>query len=83
MKHKDLFTLSDYDLENDTHYFLTLFEYLKNERKTLETADALKIHRNTLRYRIEKITDLIESNLDNHTERMQLFLSYAIWFYKH
>lgn len=83
MIHKDLFTLSDYDLENDTHYFLTLFEYLKNERKTLETADALKIHRNTLRYRIEKITDLIESNLDNHTERMQLFLSYAIWFYKH
>jgi len=36
----------------------TLEAYLRNDKKIYETAKELFVHRNTVRYRIEKISDI-------------------------
>ena len=73
-----IFKLEQYDLENDTEYLKTLYYYLVNERRLLETANVLGIHRNTMRYRAERLTELLEVNLDDSFVRMRLLFSFAV-----
>ena len=42
----------------------TLWVYLNNERSLIRTANALFLHRNTLVYRMKKITDTLRSDLN-------------------
>lgn len=57
--------LNEYDNTHHTQYCLTLFTYLVNERNTVKTAQTLYLHRNTLKYRIEKIEELMPLDLDS------------------
>ncbi|NPV55470.1 MAG: hypothetical protein HPY76_02185 [Anaerolineae bacterium] len=76
--HPALETLENYDLENNSELSKTLYVYLKNERSMNVTAKALFIHRNTLRYRLEQIGQLINVDLDDSDIRMYLLLSYPM-----
>ena len=76
-----IFKLEQYDLENDTEYLKTLYYYLINERRQLETANDLGIHRNTMRYRSERLQEILDKNLDDSTTRMQLLFSFAVKIY--
>lgn len=76
--HKAVLDLEQYDKQNRTQYALTLFEYLRNERKLVETAKKLNIHRNSLLYRLEKIENIIAVDLDDPDIRMQILLSFGI-----
>lgn len=73
--------LYEYDQINHTDYFETLYEYLRNERKISVAAEALHIHRNTLLYRVNRISEIIRADLDNPDVRMELLLSYSLWNY--
>ena len=57
--------LNEYDNTHHTQYCLTLFTYLVNERNAVKTAQTLYLHRNTLKYRIEKIEELMPLDLDS------------------
>ena len=70
--------LSDYrllrllqeDRENNTQLYYTLKVYLMNENNVTMAADSLHIHRNTLVYRLKKIRECIEDDInDNETAR--------------
>lgn len=70
--------LSDYrlsrllqeDRENNTDLYYTLKVYLLNENSVTMAADSLHIHRNTLVYRLKKIRECIEDDInDNETAR--------------
>ena len=70
--------LSDYrllrllqeDRENNTDLYYTLKVYLMNENNVTMAADSLHIHRNTLVYRLKKIRECIEDDInDNETAR--------------
>ena len=70
--------LSDYrllrllqeDRENNTDLYYTLKVYLMNENNVTMAADSLHIHRNTLVYRLKKIRECIEADInDNETAR--------------
>ena len=76
--HPAIQILLDYDSTNSTDFAKTLYTYLKCERNTTLTADELFIHRNTLQYRIRRIKDLIQVDLDNSDIRSHLMLSYLI-----
>ena len=53
----------------------TLYQYLTNERSLIKASDAMHIHRNTLLYRINKITEEITYDLSNSYTREYMILS--------
>ena len=55
-----------------------LKSYLENERSLVNTANALFIHRNTLVYRLKKILEELEGNLDEDYTRDYMKLSIRV-----
>ena len=71
----ELRELIQYDQEKGTQYFVTLREYLLQERDIPRTSEALIIHRTTLQYRLKKIQSLLGVDLEDPWKRLQLQLS--------
>jgi sugar diacid utilization regulator len=76
------------------NYFNPLFEYGNGKGKDLfdtlrvylmmngnlkETAEHLFIHRSSLKYRLEKIRDILQLNIDDAEERFNLMLAYKLY----
>jgi purine catabolism regulator len=72
--HPGLQKLVEYDKNNDTDYVKTLSTYLRNYKNLSRTADDLFLHRNTVLYRLRKIEEILQANLDNHSLCLQLQL---------
>lgn len=73
-----LLSLIKYDQKNKTEYKKTLECYLKNERNIKETSCELQIHRSTMNYRIERLHELLQLDLDNANVRLNLLLSFEL-----
>lgn len=76
--HPALKILRDYDSANNTKFYITLRAYLEHEKNLRATAEALFIHRNTLIYRINRISQLIKLDLDKVNVVHSLMDSYRI-----
>lgn len=70
--HPAIARIREYDTDNDTDYFKTLRSYSLNMHNKENTARALHIHRNTLLYRLNRIAELF--NLDIEDARTALIL---------
>lgn len=57
--------LVEYDKINNLDLVNTLYNFLKENKNMVNTSTELFIHRNTLRYRLNKITDILGCDLDN------------------
>lgn len=64
--------------KNGDELFHTLKIFIDNERSISRTAEALFTHRNTIVYRIRKIQDTLEYDLDDTYVREYCFLSIRI-----
>ena len=64
--------LEEYDHANGTFLQETLLAYYMNGFSVSKTAESLFIHRNTLQYRINKIQELLEVELDDYMEYLNL-----------
>jgi hypothetical protein len=73
--------LKQHDLKNETEYYKTLMVYLKNERRTIQTAKELFIHRSTLFYRLERIGQILKVNLDDPDVRLYLSICICLLNY--
>lgn len=73
--HDGVLKLYEHDKSSSTSLMNTLKIYLLKERNLVKTAAELHIHRNTLIYRIEKVKDILDNNLDDDTSRMHILLS--------
>jgi len=71
----ELFALLEHDRQKDTEYFDTLKTYLLMERDIPKTSQALIIHRTTLLYRLKRIQELTQGNLDDPNLRLYWLLS--------
>lgn len=80
--HPCLTILMDYDEENNTDLYNTLKVYLENNSKIKETSAALFLHRNSVKYRLDKIVELCRINLENSETIFLLQLSFHIITYK-
>lgn len=60
----------------------TLEAYLDNNCNANATAEKLFIHRNTMRYRLDKIRHILNSDLSNLSDCIELKLAYAIMRYR-
>jgi sugar diacid utilization regulator len=76
--HQKVRELNDYDRQHHTELCATLQIYLENYRSLSRTADILFIHKNSVRYRIEKCKDLLASNFDGNEESFSFILSLRI-----
>ena len=66
--HPDIFKLLEYDKQNNAQLAHTLYYYLEIPHTPQKIAEMLHIHRNTFFYRLEKIRDLLKSDLKNGRE---------------
>lgn len=75
--HPALQMLLDFDREHNTDYYDTLREYLLNDSGlTLnQMADQMHIHRNTLRYRLDRICEIAQLNMKDEQLKKQMILS--------
>jgi PucR family transcriptional regulator, purine catabolism regulatory protein len=58
-----LLKLKDYDDKNSTNLLETLIVYIEQNRNLGKTAETLYVHRNTMKYRIKRIEEILECNL--------------------
>ncbi len=71
--------LAEYDKAHGSEYLLTLWVFLRHERNLVKTATDLNLHRNSLVYRVKKITELLEDvDLDDSETREHLMMSYRL-----
>ena len=79
--HTSIFILAEYDRKHATDLLETLHVYLNCHCNAVEAASILYIHRNTMNYRLSKIHDLTNIDLDNTESFFHLLLSYHILEY--
>lgn len=65
------------DEQSGTSYVDTLYEWLRHPGDPRAASKALRIHPNTLRYRMGKLVDLVEVDLDDPDTRMALLVQLA------
>lgn len=70
--------LEEYDQLNDANLTETLSAYLENNCNSQMTAAALYIHRNTLRYRLERISTIIQEDLDDRLIDAEFIMAFMI-----
>lgn len=76
--HPALLALKAYDAANNTEFQRTLELYLRNERNMVKTAEELCIHRNSMKYRMKRIRELIAADLEDPEVRLHLLLSFYL-----
>ena len=75
--------LLDYDKRHGTDLVPTLAAYLDRGGNYDETARALSVHRNTLRYRLARITKISGHDLTDVDTRLNLHLASRAWMERH
>lgn len=73
-----LYRLLEHDSEKGSDYMNLLRTYLMNERNIAKTTRNAFLHRNTFLYRIQKIGELLQMDLDDPDTRTTLLLAYYI-----
>ncbi|MFJ3222894.1 PucR family transcriptional regulator [Streptomyces sp. NPDC086783] len=77
--HEWLGPLIDYDSRHHAGMVETLSQYFDCGGNYDETAEALAIHRSTLRYRLQRIRDISGSDLANVDDRLNLQVATRVW----
>lgn len=70
--------LIDYDRMNNGDLLNTLKEYIKNDFNLQKTADLMYIHKNTLKYRIEKIETILGHSLKSSDAISDIVIAFKI-----
>ena len=73
--HPGLAALIRYDTEHKTELRQLLYCYLQHERNLTKTAAAMSMHRNTVIYKVKKIEEVIEVDLDDPMVRYRMLTS--------
>ncbi len=76
--HPAVVKLLQYDNEYDVNYFNTLYVYLIKNKSLVNSAKVLNIHRNTFVYRINKILNLTNLDVEDENEILNVLMSYKI-----
>lgn len=79
--HPDFLTLIQYDFQNNTQYASSLYWYLFYSGNYTDAASQLNLHRNTLIYRINRIQEIIQFDLESINEKELFLLSYLLFQY--
>ena len=76
--HPDIRRLLSVDRKNGSHYLETMIEVLLCGANYTDTANRLGLHRNSLIYRISRIKEMIQTDLDDINNRRLLLFSFLM-----
>ncbi|MGJ9383137.1 helix-turn-helix domain-containing protein [Salipaludibacillus sp. CF4.18] len=76
---KHLGPLLKYSMNNSVNLFETLQVYLNNNGSLSNASKQLFIHRSTLEYRLERVLELIQIDLDDAEMRFELMMAYKLY----
>jgi sugar diacid utilization regulator len=79
--HASVLELIEYDRKNHTDYTHLLHTYLSNDKRILETAENLGIHRNTVKHKLYRIEEITGINMNNQDTLLRLLFSFKILEY--
>ena len=79
--HHHIFWLQDYDERYHTEFIETLRTYLECDRSAAKAAEKLHLHRSTFFYRIKKLEELLDVDLNDSKLLFLYELSFKIWDY--
>ncbi|RKN83959.1 PucR family transcriptional regulator [Paenibacillus ginsengarvi] len=80
---KKIGKLFQYDKQNGTDLLTTLYYYLTTGGSLLDTANRLYVHRNSVKYRMDRIKEITGLDLDNPLTRFVYYLCTAFHLLKH
>ncbi len=75
---KFIYKLKYDDINNGTDLLRTLYFYLVEERSLLKASQRMNVHRNSIVYRINKINELVDINLDDYKARQNIISALEI-----
>lgn len=67
--------LQEFDASHDSDLLLTLREYLNRDGSVGAVAESMSLHRNTVRYRIQQISELSGYDPNVTSDRVQLWIA--------
>ncbi|MEK5414062.1 hypothetical protein BSK49_13470 [Paenibacillus odorifer] len=76
--HPELLKLQEYDTVHQSNLYHTFYVYLKNNRNMQITSDELYIHRNTLRYKLDLISRLLDTDFTDSEKMLSYYVSYKV-----
>ena len=75
---RDVYILACSDEENDTDYLNVMYAYLLTNHSLSRSAELLKMHKNTVAYKLNKIKAIIGHDLPRNKEQFNYLLSYYL-----
>ena len=75
---KTIRPLSEYDQKNNSDLSVVLRSYLNHNGSVKETADELYVHRNTINYKLNKISEILDIDLSLLSSRLQLSVGFML-----
>jgi sugar diacid utilization regulator len=76
---EQLGTLLDYDKRHRSDLLVTLAQYLDSGCSVDRAAAALSVHRNTLKYRLKRVREVLGQDLNDGPTRTNLHLATMVW----
>jgi sugar diacid utilization regulator len=76
---EQLGTLLDYDKRHHSDLLVTLAQYFDSGCNIEQAAAVLSIHRNTLKYRLKRVRELLGQDLNDGSTRLDLHLATRVW----
>ncbi len=73
--------IRSYDIEQKTNYCETLVIHCKNMFHSSQTANSLFIHKNSLLYRLNRVSTLFGLNLDDFNDIFEFYRGYKLSLY--
>lgn len=79
---EEVLLLTEYDKENNSELGRTLYRYLQCNHDINLTAERMYVHKNTVRYRIKRCQELLDSDFSDENESFSLLLSFKALEYQ-
>jgi len=76
-----LASLAIHDSQNGDNLVEVLYQYLSNDKNAIRTGEALYMHRNTVRKRLQQIKEITKIDIDDSALYLRLLLSCSLIHY--
>lgn len=77
-RHPELLKLQEYDAAHQSNLYHTFFVYLRHNRNMQLASEELYVHRNTLRYKLDHIGRLLNTDFNDSEKMLAYYVSYKV-----